>query len=328
MTDQDRRLFCAAMLSLSALGAPAARAQSAFPNKPMKFVVPYPPGDGTDVMTRLIAEEMGKDLGVTMLVENRTGAAGLLGAQSVAAAPADGYSLCLLSSGHITHQTLYKRFNLLESFAPVSNVATAPFAFIVPPDSPYRTLTELIEAIKANPGKVSMGTGGHGSPAHMAFEVLRSTLGGKLEINHVPYKSGLESAQAVVGKQTDFASSYIGSVLPLAQGNRVRVLAMTSRERLRLLPDAPTVAEVAIPGWSYETLLYYGVPRKTPPQIISTLFAAITKAAQAERVRSTLTSLGHQVSLSKSPADFETQLKNAIDAELKLIQERQIKVEA
>ena len=327
MIDPDRRKLCGAVALLPLLGAQPVHAQGSFPNRPIRFVVPYPGGDGTDVMTRMLTQEMHKNLKVPIVIENRTGAAGLIGAQSVAAAPADGYTVCLMASGHITHQTLYKRFDLLGQFAPITNLATAPFAFIVPPDSPYRNMAELIKAIKDQPRKISFGTGGHGSPAHMAFEVFRSSLGTSLEVNHVPYKSGLESTQAVVAKQIDFASAYIGSVLPLAKAGRVKVLAMTSAERLPNLPDAPTISETLIPKWEYNTLLFYAVPRKTPPEIVSALFKAINEAARSPEMQVVLDPLGHRLQLSKSPAEFEEQLRVAIEQETKLIRDRGIKVE-
>lgn len=327
MINLDRRKLCGAVTLLPLLGAKPVYAQAGFPNRPIRIVVPYPGGDGTDVMTRMLAQEMQKTLKVPIQIENRPGAAGLIGAQAVSSAPADGYTVCFMASGHITHQTLYKRFDLLGQFAPITNLATAPFAFIVPPDSPYRNMGELIKAIKDQPRQISMGTGGHGSPAHMAFEVFRTSLGTTLEVNHIPYKSGLESTQAVVAKQTDFASAYIGSVLPLAKAGRVKVLAMTSAERLPGLPDAPTIAETLLPNWEYNTLLFYGVPRKTPPEIVSALYKAVSEAARSTEMLAVLDPLGHRLQLSKSSAEFEEQLRVAIDRETKLIRDRGIKAE-
>lgn len=328
MINQVRRKMCSSVVLLPLLGIQNAMAQAAFPNRPIRIVVPYPGGDGTDVVTRLLAQQMSKDLKVPVVIENRPGAAGLTGALSVAAGPADGYSMTLMSSGHITHQTLYKKLDLLGQFAPLTNIATAPFAFIVPPDSPYRTLADLIKGIKERPGRLTMGTGGLGSPAQMAFEVFRTSLGGSLEINHIPYKSGLESTLAVVANQIDFASAYIGSVLPLAKAGKVRVLAMTSAKRLPGLPDAPTVAELVLPNWEYNTLLFYAVPRKTPPDIVAVLFKAMTEAAKSPELGVMLDSLAHRLELNKSPAEFEQQLRVAIDSETKLIRDRGIRVDS
>lgn len=328
MINQTRRKVIGTAALISLVGIKDAFAQSSFPNRSIRIVVPYPGGDGTDVITRLLAQQMSKDLKVPVVIENRPGAAGLTGALYVAAGAADGYTLCMMASGHITHQTLYKKFDLLGQFAPITNMATAPFAFIVPPDSPYRTLADLLKAIKDQPGRITMGTGGLGSPAQMAFEVFRTSLGVSLEINHIPYKSGLESTLAVVANQIDFASAYIGSVLPLAKAGKVRVLAMTSAKRLPGLPDAPTVAELVLPNWEYNTLLFYGVPRKTPPEIVAVLFKAMTEAAKSPELGAMLDSLAHTLQLNKSPAEFEQQLRVAIETETKLIRDRNIKVDS
>ena len=328
MINQTRRKVIGTAALISLVGIKDAFAQASFPNRSIRIVVPYPGGDGTDVITRLLAQQMSKDLKVPVVIENRPGAAGLTGALYVAAGAADGYTLCMMASGHITHQTLYKKFDLLGQFAPITNMATAPFAFIVPPDSPYRTLADLLKAIKDQPGRITMGTGGLGSPAQMAFEVFRTSLGVSLEINHIPYKSGLESTLAVVANQIDFASAYIGSVLPLAKAGKVRVLAMTSAKRLPGLPDAPTVAELVLPNWEYNTLLFYGVPRKTPPEIVAVLFKAMTEAAKSPELGAMLDSLAHTLQLNKSPAEFEQQLRVAIETETKLIRDRNIKVDS
>lgn len=326
MVNNTRRRLLTAVAAMPLIGTSLAHAGKDFPNRPIRVVVPYPGGDGTDVITRLLTQQLAKNLKVPVVVENRTGAAGLVGAQSVAASEPDGYSICLLVSGHITHQTLYKRFNLLDDFAPITNLATAPFALIVPTDSPYNSLGELVAAIREQPDRLTLATGGLGSPAHMAFETLRTHLGDDLTVNHIPYKSGLESAQAVVGKQTDFASAYIGSVLPLAQAQRVRVLAVTSAQRLKSLPDVPTVAELLLPEWEYNTLLFYAVPRNTQQEIIDKLYEAITQATENPELLAMLDSLAHDLDLSASPAALEDTLQEAIKSEYALIQEQGIKV--
>lgn len=323
MVDTTRRALCAAAASLPLLGARPALAQD-FPSRPIRIIVPYPGGDGTDVITRLVALQMQAALNVPVVVDNRTGAAGLLGATSMAASPADGYTLCLMSSGHITHQTLYQRYDLLRQSTPITNIATAPFLFIVPPDSPLRTLQDLQKAMKDKPTQLTMATGGMGSPAHMAWEVFSSEAD-EPKVNHIPYKSGLESAMAVVARQVDFASTYIGSAYPLVKAGKARALATTSAARLPMLPEVPAVAETLRTGFEYNTLLFYAAPPKTPPVIVQALFAAIQKAAQAREVREMLDALAHQLKLSPSPAAFEAQLKVAVDSELKLIQARGIK---
>jgi len=321
MADPTRRRLCTAIATLPLICTQNsfANQDTNYPSRPIRMVVPYPGGDGTDVITRLLTKQMSEDLHVPVVVENRTGAAGLVGAQSVAAASPDGYSICLLVSGHITHQTLYKQLDLLGKFAPVTNLATAPFALIVPKDSRYQTIQDLVTDIQKNPGYVTMATGGLGSPAHMAFELLRSNVEGGLNVNHIPYKSGLESTQAVMAQQTDFASSYIGSVLPQVEAGKVRVLAVTSAERIPNLPDVPTINETLVPGWAYNTLLFFAVPRDTPKPIIQKLDNEIRRAGNNKELLAMLDMLAHRLELSPSPEALEDTLKVAIQKETELI---------
>lgn len=322
MVNKVRRAFCATAASLPLLGARNVLAQS-YPNKPIRIIVPYPGGDGTDVITRLLALRMQADLKVPVIIENRVGAAGLLGATTAASAPADGYTMCLMTSGHITHQTLYHRFDLLRQATPIANVATAPFLILVPPDSPYRTFQDLLKAIKERPNQVTLATGGIGSPAHMAWELL-STYIGDPKATHIPYKSGLESTLAVLAKQVDFSSSYIGSAYPSVKAGKCRALATTSANRLPSLPDVPTIAELLVPGFDFNTLLFYAAPPNTPAPIVDKLFASIRKASEGPEFQTTLDTLAHRRQVSKSPAELEEQLKVALASETKLIQTRGI----
>jgi tripartite-type tricarboxylate transporter receptor subunit TctC len=321
-----RRKFCATASILPvAIAGTETQAQATFPGKTIQFTVPYPGGDGTDVITRLLGLQLAKDLGVSVIVDNKPGAAGLIGAQAGARLPADGHNICFLTSGHITLQTLYKQMDLLALFRPVTNFATAPYAFVVPTHSPYKTFGDLVAAIRAKPSQISMATGGMGSPAHMAWEMLRASVN-NLDVNHIPFKSGLESAMAVAGGQVDFASSYVGSVLPLAADNKLRVLAVTSKVRIAPMPNVPTVAELMLPGWSHDTLLFFAVPRSTPQDVVAKVFKAVTEAAKkSSELQTRLDALAHQLDLSPSPAEFEARLQAAINTESKLIVEKGLK---
>jgi tripartite-type tricarboxylate transporter receptor subunit TctC len=287
-------------------------------------VVPWPAGDGTDVISRVLANEMQKDLKVPVMVKNVVGAAGLVGAQGMSNASPDGYTFGMMSSGHITHQTLYKRWELLKATEPIANVATASFAFMVHPSSRFKTMQDLLSAIREKPDQITMATGGLGSPAHMCWEVFNSKMGGNLKVNHVPYKSGLESAQAVMANQVDFASSYIGSAFPIINQKQARALAITSASRLKVLPDTPTIAESVLPKFEYLTLLFYGAPRGTPAAIVNALYDAVAKASRSKEMLALLDQLAHQLDISPSPSSFSQQLQTVITAESKLIQDRGI----
>lgn len=324
MVNRTRRGILGAMAALPFATNKPAFAADAYPSRPITIVVPWPGGDGTDVISRVLANEMQKDLKVPVLVKNVTGAAGLVGAQSMSNSTPDGYTFGMMSSGHITHQTLYKRWELLRATAPIANVATASFAYMVHPTSPYKTIQDLAKAIREKPGQVTMATGGLGSPAHMCWEVFNSGMGGNLKVNHVPYKSGLESAQAVMANQVDFASSYIGSAFPIINQKQARALAITSRSRLQVLPDAPTIAETLLPNFEYLTLLFYGAPHGTPPSIVQTLYNAIDRASKSKEMQAQLDALAHQLDVSVSPQAFAQQLQTVLASETKLIRERGI----
>ena len=321
MVNRTRRAVLGAMTALPFAANNLAFAADAYPSRPIVIVVPWPAGDGTDVISRVIASEMQKDLKVPVVVKNVTGAAGLVGAQGMSNSTPDGYTIGMMSSGHVTHQTLYKRWELLKATQPIANVATASFAYMVHPSSPYKTIQELVKAIKDKPGQVNMATGGLGSPAHMCWEVFNSGMGGKLKVNHVPYKSGLESAQAVLANQVDFASSYIGSAFPIINQKQARALAITSRDRLKVLPDVPTIAETVLPKFEYLTLLFYGAPHDTPPEIVQTLYSAISRASKSKAMQVQLDALAHQLDVSASPQAFAQQLQHVLASETKLIQD-------
>lgn len=324
MVNRTRRGVLSAMAALPFASNKLAFAADAYPSRPITIVVPWPGGDGTDVISRVLANEMQKDLKVPVLVKNVTGAAGFVGAQAMSNSPPDGYTFGMMSSGHITHQTLYRRWELLKATEPIANVATASFAYMVHPTSPYKSIQDLVKAIKENPGRVTMATGGLGSPAHMCWEVFASDMGGNLKVNHVPYKSGLESAQAVMANQVDFASSYIGSAFPIINQKQARALAVTSRSRLKVLPEVPTIAETVLPKFEYLTLLFYGAPRGTPTEVVQALYNAIAKASRSKDMQVQLDTLAHQLDVSASPQAFAQQLQTVLASETRLIQERGI----
>lgn len=326
MTNASRRTFCGSIAALPLLAQRAFAAED-YPSRPIRIIVPYPGGDGTDVITRVLAQQMQKDLKVPIVISNVTGAAGLIGALSMANSPPDGYTISLLASSHITHQTLYKKYDLFKQSVPISSLATAPFCLMVSPQSRFRTAEELLKAIREQPGRISMATGGYGSAAHMAFEVLATKVG-DIKVNHVPYKSGLESAQAAAAGQCDFASTYIGGAAPMIKSGLGRALAVTSARRLAPLPDVPTIAETIAPNYDYNVLLFYGAPPKTPAPIVDALAKAIASAARSPELAILFDTLAHQLHVSKSSGDLNKELQAAITAEENLIRDRGIKVES
>lgn len=259
-----------------------ATAAADYPSKPIRFVVPQPPGGGTDIVARLLAQKLTGSLGEQVIVDNRAGAGGIVGTELVAKSPADGYTLLLGYTGSLTinpnihHQLPYRP---VEDFDPISLAAASPFLLAVHPSLRVATVTELVALAKSRAAPLNYGTPGNGSLHHLAMEWLKSATG--VNFVHVPYK-GSQSFNAVMAGEVSLAFVSVVSGLPYVKADRVKAIAITSKARSRLLPDLPTVAESGVPG--FEATNWFGVvaPHGSPKPIISrlsSLIAAYMKAA-------------------------------------------------
>jgi tripartite-type tricarboxylate transporter receptor subunit TctC len=255
-------------------------AQTDWPSKDIRFVVALPAGGGPDIFVRALAEPMRAVLGKAVIVDNKPGASGLIGARLVAQAPADGHTLFYVTSGLVTVQAMNPKFDLLKELKMVSRLSHSPFAMVVPANSPYKTAQELIVAVKASPGKLSYGSGGVGSPAHLAVEHIEDRVG-DFKALHVPYKGAIESFAALVGGQIDFSVSLLGPAIPLVQSGKLRILGITSRNRLAQLPNVPTLTELSVPGFVFEAWGGIAVPAGTPDEVVERL-AQISQNAIAQ----------------------------------------------
>lgn len=252
-----------------------------FPERPLKIVVPMGAGGGTDIIARVLSQKLAASLGQAVIVENRAGAGGQLGAEYVASSAADGYTMLLSSSSALMTPFLRKtKFDLRRDFVPVGQVGTQSLGVIASPLLPFRTFPEFIAAARANPNKFTFGSPGMGSVAHLAGELLRSRSG--IEMVHVPFKSSNEVVQALMGGTVDIAIDGTTAYLPGIEARRLRGFATTGKERAATLPNLPTVNETqAIPG-GFETGLWFGLflPVKTPPNVVERVrkeFAAVMK---------------------------------------------------
>ena len=298
----DRRLFLAG--SLAASFAPRLHAQT-FPSRPVRVISPYAAGGGPDVQLRQAGPVLGELLGQPIVIENKVGAAGVLAAQYVAQQPADGYTYLLGSNTHLIQKLLQPslRFDPIDDFVHVSNLAASPVVLVVNANSPYRTAQELIAGMKAKPQENNYGSGGIGTSAHLAGATLASLAG--LQVTHIPLKGSVEIAASLIRGDTQYACPVAGTAIPQVLGGKLRALAVSSRNRLAKLPDVPTLQEVLNNELAVQES-WFGIwaPAKTPVAMVETVHAAVRKAALTPALRATYEAAGNEAVASPSPQAF------------------------
>ena len=277
-----------AALCIAASWAVPSFAQDAWPAKPVHLVVPFAPGGSTDVIGRMLAQRLGEMWGQTVVIDNRVGAGGNVGADIVAKAPADGYTL-LFASGSITiNPQLYTHmpFDTKKDLVPITNVASGPMLVVVPYDSPAKTVKDLIAMAKAKPGSVNFGSAGVGSQVHLAAENFADAAG--IDIVHVPYKGEAPAYTDLIGHQTQMMVGNFAAASALLGAGRLRALAVTGKERSPLLPDVPTVAESGLPG--FENSGWFGLlaPAGTPPAVLAKIQRDTLKVLAATDIKARL----------------------------------------
>jgi tripartite-type tricarboxylate transporter receptor subunit TctC len=282
--------FLAAVLVLAATTAPA----QDYPNRPIRFIVPYPPGGGTDVVARVMNEALAADLGQPIIIDNRGGAAGNVGTDLAAKAPADGYHILFTLSSHTINPKLYDKlpFDVERDFVPVSLAAMIPQILVVHPSVPANNVKELIALAKANPGKLNYASVGTGSPGHIAGELFKIKTG--VDIVHIPYKGGGPAVIDTIGGQV-----------------QLKAIAVASAQRSVAAPDVPTIAESGVPDYAVES--WYGAfaPAKTPPAAVARLNAAFTKVLQNREVKEKLLAQGAEAT-SSTQAELDRVVKDEL----------------
>jgi len=289
-----------------------------YPSKAIRIIVPFPPGDSLDTMSRLIAPTLLERLGQNVVVDNRAGAAGQLGLELGAHAPADGYTLVGGQGGNLVVQPhTYKKlpYDPLKDFAPVAISTTNFLALVINPSLPYKTLKDLIAYGKANSGKLTIGSNGEGGFPHMAIEMLRVQAG--FDYLHIPYKGSVQILTEMMGGRVDATILGIGALTPFIRSGRVRLLAVTSPQRSELFPDVPAVAEV-LPGYDSRGWFGYLAPAKTPPKIVALLNREINRAMMMPDVKEKLTAIGLTV-VAETPESFAQTLRSDYEKYGKLI---------
>lgn len=322
---QPRLLALAGLLLGCSLLNPVAASANTFPDKPIEIIVTFPPGGGTDLLARLIGNYFNEQLGQPAIVDNRPGASGNIGARLVAQRPADGQSLLMVNSSFAVNPAVFDKlpFDPKKDFTAVSNFAFVPSVIIVPANSPYKTLKDMIAAAKAKPGDVFFGSCGNGTPQHLAGEMLNEAAG--VEMAHIPYKGCGGALNDVMGDQVGAAFVTASSTLPFIESGKVRALAVTSAQRNPLMPDVPSVAELGYPG--YELNQWHGLlaPAGTPEPVVQKLHEAVEKIIARDDVKAKLASLGYTVA-HDGPAQFQTMINADIDRFRELAQKIGLKI--
>ncbi|MEF7617416.1 tripartite tricarboxylate transporter substrate binding protein [Aquincola sp. MAHUQ-54] len=283
-TPARRRVAAAVLGGLMALTCGLARAAD-YPDKTIRMVVPFPPGGATDNVSRLIAKSMSENLGQTIYIENRGGAGAMIGAEAVAKADPDGYTVLSSTAGvHIVNPAIYAKlpYDPVKSFVPVGQIISAPLVMVVRADSPFKTAQDLIAYAKKHPGKLTYGSAGNGTSLHQSGEMFKDAAG--VDLLHVPYKGAGPAVNDFLGGQVDIMFSYVGSVLPQVKAGKTRMLAIGSPQRLPIIQDVPTVAEVTgHKGYDADTWTGLAVPAGTPPAIVQRLHQALAFALEKNR---------------------------------------------
>ena len=315
-----------AALALCALASPGAVAQANYPDKPLKFVVPYPPGGGTDVIARIVQGKFQQALGQTVVIDNRGGGGGSLGSDIVAKAPADGYTVLFTLSSHTINPAIFPKlpFDTVKDFEPVGTVASLPQILVVLPGFAAKNLAELVALAKAKPESLQFASVGNGSPSHLAGELLNLRAG--IKITHVPYKGGGPAITDVMGGQVPMLWVSIPAAAQFVKTGKLRALAVSTVRRSAAFPEVPTVQEAGIADFEVDSWYAMFVPAKTPKPIIERLNKALNQVLADADVKERLLGQG-----SEAVGGTADALGRVVTAELakwaRLVKDANIKLE-
>ena len=302
----------------------ATSAQPAWPNKPIKLIAVFPPGGSVDQVARILGQQLSTQLGQPIVVDNKGGASGSIGAAAVATSPPDGYTFGVVFDTHGVNPSLIPNlpFDTVKDLAPVTLVGTSPMAIVANTAQPYKDFKEVLAAAKAKPGSVSYGSIGSGSLGHLAMAQIGNQL--NLDMTHIPYKGGGPLMNDVVGNQVPLAIGTVFLVNPHVKGGRVKALGVTSSKPTTQLPGVKPVAEQGVPG--FQALAWWGViaPAKTPEAIVKRMNAEIGKALQNPGVKEKLSAQGMDI-VGGGPAELDKFLRSEIDRWAKVVKDNKIK---
>lgn len=321
----SRRAWSAAVVSVMSISATVAWAQSSYPTRPVRLIVPFSPGGGGDVMARKVAQKLGERTGGSFVVENRAGASGNIGAEAVVRSAPDGYTLLSTSSTYGIQAALGKTpFDPLNDVTPIIGIARAPAVLIVAPNSPFKTLKDLIATAKRYPGEVTFGTAGVGAIAHMNMEHLAAVAG--VRMTHVPYKGSSQALTDMLGGNIAITTANPTVAAPMVKAKRIRALAVGGSHRMPSMPDVPTYAEAGLPGFDpYDWKGIFG-PKGVPQDIVTKLNSEINAVLKDKDFTAVLEADG-STALGGAPADLGALVRSDIERWRKLIKDRNLKIE-
>ena len=312
-------------MAVAVTGATCAVAAT-YPEKPVRMVVPFPPGGGTDVVARAIALKLTEQWGQSVVVDNRPGAASMVGTEMLARAVPDGYTLGFVSMSHTINPSIYKKlpFDPIADFSPVVLAATAPNVLVVSPGVGAKSVAELVQIAKSRPGKLNFPSSGNGGVSHLSMEMFRYAAG--IDIVHVPYRGAGPALTALLANETQLMMATTPVALPQMKAGRLIALATTGLKRSSLAPEIPTVAEAGYPGFEADT--WYGMlaPAKVPPALVNQANAAVTKMLTQAEFKERLAHEGAQPA-GGTPAQFAAHIKSEIEKWAKIVRTAKVKIE-
>jgi len=325
-TSSSRRLFSKLLAAsiVAGLGIVGTAQAETYPTKPITLIVPYPAGGANDMLGRLIGQKMAEKLGQQIIVENKPGAGTLIGATAVAKAAPDGYTLLVggFASNSVSPLLFKAEYDPIKDFEPIGMFGTAPTVIITYPDSPYKTIKDVVDAAKKKPGEIMYGSSGNGSPLHMSGEMFTAQAG--VQMTHVPYKGGSAHILDLIGKRLDIIFDTSTNSTPLIKGGKVRPIAVSSKTRLPDFPDVPTLTEAGYPDFSVNGWYALYASAKTPKPIVDKLSAELQKVLQMPEVIEKLRGVGVTPGSGKAdelakyaPAELEKYRKLIKDANIK-----------
>ena len=322
-----RRLLCViAALCLAAMAIPAA-AQADYPNKPVRMLIGFPPGQATDTLGRAVAQKLSQQLGQQFVVENKPGAAGIIATQAAMSAPPDGYTLLVSSSGPLAvNPGLYSKlpYDPIKDFAPVAGIAIVPLVLVTNPAFPATNVKELVATAKAKPKAVNYASGGSGVTNHLVMEMFRGAAG--IDMTHIPYKGGPPALTDLIGGQVNVMFETSVAVLPFVKQGKLRALAVSSSKRISAAPDLPTVAELGYPGFSGVPWVAIMAPANTPAPIIAKLNGEVNKALNSKDIREQFLAQGVEP-MQMTPEELGAFVKSELTKWTKAVKDSGAKVE-
>ncbi|MBP7661034.1 MAG: tripartite tricarboxylate transporter substrate binding protein [Burkholderiaceae bacterium] len=283
----------------------------AYPSKPIRFIMPYPPGGSSEILARPIAHELTKSLGQSVFVDFKPGGGSTIGADTVAKSPPDGHTVVMMLTAHAINASLMPKlpYDTVRDFASVTLAATLPLVVVVPAQSPFRTIGDLIAFAKANPGKLNFASAGPGNTSHLSVEYFKSVVG--LDMTHVPYKGSGPAIIGLLGREVDFMFDSLSSSLPQIQAGKFRAIAMSTLKRSRILPDVPTIHESGVRG--FDVSVWYAIlaAAGTPAPIVQRLNAEFNKAMRAPEAREKIEAAGYDI-VGSTPEQLDAFIKAEI----------------